>query len=132
MPCEHDKQLPEGDVVVYDAGAWTATDAAERVDEAGMWANAHGRKVLGEFVDQRHGGDLLDFGGAAAMLDERPDAYLLVTHAEALHQNPATRRFLATRVGGRVICMSGETVPHDYPADDHVAPSGGDAAQVTS
>ena len=132
MPCAHDQQVPEGDVVVYDSGAWGATSSRERVDEAGMWASAHGRKVLAEFVELPHTTDLVDFGNAAAFLDEHLDALLLVTHAEALHLNPATRRFLATRVGGRVICMSGESVPHDFPADEHIAAGDGDTAQVAS
>ena len=135
MPCEHDKQVPEGDVVVYDGGTGGAVRSAERMGRATLWASAHGRKVLGEFVELPHTTDLVDFGNAAAMLDERPDAYLLVTHAEALHRNPATRRFLATRVGGRVICMSGETIEYDFPveADADAAPAaGGDSAEVAS
>jgi len=74
VPCRHDEQLPEGDVVVYDSGAWGSTSSRERVDEAGMWAAAHGRKVLGEFVEPPHSRDLVDFGNAARVARNRRTA----------------------------------------------------------
>jgi len=131
MPCQHDQQLPEADIVVYDNGCWGSTSSDERVDEARMWARAHRRTVLAQYTDSPFGGQLPEFDKAAAFLDEHRSAWLLITHAEALHQDESMRRFLATRVGGRVICMSGESIPNDYPVDDTTA-ADGSAAQVAS
>lgn len=118
MCCEADRQAKPGPVVIYDNQGpfmpFTDTQA-ERIDWAQMWARVHHRAVLATFTDDPAlGTDVLGmrkgFEHAIAMLDEHPEAVMLVHRPEALEVEASVRALFAARVAGRVVATTGEQV----------------------